>query len=54
MKKNILLVVGWGVLLVLASLLLPPLDSRVNPGPFLARSFIAATIVLSIYTVVVM
>jgi hypothetical protein len=53
-KKNILLVVGWGVLLVLASLLLPPLDSRVNPGPFLAKSFIVATIVLSIYTVVVM
>ena len=54
MKKSILLVVGWGVLLVLASLLLPPLDSRVNPGPLLAKSFIVATIGLSIYTAVVM
>jgi hypothetical protein len=53
-KKNILLVVGWGVLLVLAALLLPPLDSRVNPGPLLAKSFIVATIAMSLYTVVVM
>jgi uncharacterized membrane protein YbhN (UPF0104 family) len=53
-KKNILLVAGWIILLVLAALLLPPLDSRVNPRPLLANTFIVATIVLSIYTVVIM
>src|SRR5205807_8219838 len=53
-KKNLLLVVGWVVLLALAALLLPPLDSRVNPGPLLTKSFIVATVALSIYTVVVM
>ncbi len=53
-RKNIVLVAGWVLLLLLAALLLPPLDSRVNPGPLLAKSFIVATIALSIYTVVVM
>ena len=53
-KKNILLVAGWIILLVLASFLLPPLDSRVNPGPLLAKSFIVATIAMSLYTVVIM
>ncbi|MGA2300803.1 MAG: hypothetical protein ABSG77_08935 [Candidatus Acidiferrum sp.] len=53
-KHNIVLVAGWVILLLLASLLLPPLDSRVNPGPLLAKSFIVATIALSLYTVVVM
>lgn len=53
-KKNVLLVAGWVILLALSALFLPPLDSRINPGPLLAKSFIVATIALSTYTVVVM
>jgi hypothetical protein len=54
LRRNIVLGAGWVILLLLASLLLPPLDSRVNPGPVLAVSFIVATVALSIYTVAVM
>lgn len=52
MKKHLWLLAGWAIFLVLAAMLLPPLDSRINPGPLLSDSFIVATIALSIYTAV--
>lgn len=51
-KKNVLFIAAWVVLLSLAAFLLPPLDSRANPAPLLARSFIVATLLLSTYTLV--
>ena len=53
MKKTVLLAAGWIIILSLAAFLLPPLDSRADPVPLLARGFIIATIGLSAYTLVV-
>ena len=52
--RNVLLVATWIALLVLAAILLPPLDSRVEPRPILAKFFVVSTIILSLYTVIVM
>jgi len=53
MKKSIVLVAGWVTLALLGWLILRPLDSRASPGP-LEKALIAATVALSIYTLVVM